>query len=194
MIRQGDSRTALPVVCRGIAVTSVLTEGGKESARHVCGAGTFIGLTDWLQQRPAFSVSAEALVETTAAFFQPNALLQAAETTPGLLVTLLKQIGSQTDSSESRFAAGLSQNADHRILHCLLDLARQLGFVHHGRISLPTEVTHARLAQLTGLARETVSRRLRKLARAGVIAQGDRGIVIPCTMRVEQALRKDRLR
>jgi CRP-like cAMP-binding protein len=194
VIWQGDSRTTLPLVCRGLVVTSVLTEGGEDIARHVCGTGTFIGLMDWLLQRPAFSVSAEALVETTVALLRPDALLQAVEAEHGLLVTLLKQLGSQADSSERRFAAGRSHDANHRLLHCLLDLAQQLGFVDHGSFSLSAEVTHTRLAQLTGLARETVSRCLRKLARAGLIAHGDRGIVIPCVTRAKQALRKDRLR
>jgi CRP-like cAMP-binding protein len=154
----------------------------------------FVGLTDWLLRRPVFSVSAEALVETTVAFLQPDALLQAVGAEQELLVTLLKQLGSQADASERRFAAGLSQNADHRILHCLLDLARQLGFVDHASFSLPAELTHARLAQLTGLVRETVSRRLRRLARAGLVAHDDRGIVIPCVTKVKQALRKNRRR
>ncbi len=189
VIRQGDNRTALPLVCRGLVVSSILTEAGQDLTHHVGGPGTLIGLTDWLLQQPRYSLSATALVETTVAVLQPDDLLKTVEAEPELVGLLLKQLGSQVRASEHRFAASLTRDADRRILHDLLNLARQLEHTDHGRCSLPAEVTPTRLAHLTGLARETVSRCLRKLARTGLIALDDRGIAIPCMRRVEHFLR-----
>jgi CRP/FNR family transcriptional regulator len=175
-----------------MVVSSLLTEGGEEITLHTGGTGTFIGVMDWLLERPTFSCSAQALVETTLAYVRPAALLKAVTMEPGLLATLLKQFGSQMHSIEHQFAAGQSRDAGGRILRCLLDLARNLGVTDQRGVSLPAEVTRTRLAQLTGLARETVSRSVRKLARAGLILHDGRRIVIPCVKRAEQALRRDR--
>lgn len=194
IVRQGDNRTTLPLVCRGVVVSSLLTESGEEITLHTCGMGAFIGIMDWLLERPTFSCSVQALVETTLLCVRPAALLKAVAMKPELLATLLKQFGSQMHSIEHQFAVGRSLDAGGRILRCLLDLAQNLGVTDQRSVSLPAEVTRTRLAQLTGLARETVSRSVRKLARAGLIVHDDRRIVIPCVKRAEQALRRDRHR
>lgn len=188
IVRQGDGRTIVPLICQGLAATSVLTEIGEEVVLHTVGAGTLIGLTDWLQGRREFSLSARSLSDTIVAFIKHDELRAAIASQPETWSVLLRQIGAQMESLEHRLTTLTWLDASLRVLSCLVDLVHQLGIPARFNITLPLRLSQSCLAQLTGLARETVGRSLRKLQKDRLIALRDRRILIVSLPRAQKAL------
>jgi CRP-like cAMP-binding protein len=190
VVRQGEPRTSLPVVCRGLVIVTTLTEAGDEVAFQACGLGEFVGLTDWLQGKETYSISGRALIESTVAFVKPEDLFDHAQTNREVLTALLEQIGFQTHALEHRLGWQTVLDASGRVVHSLLDLAGQLRVNGEKEVALPIKLTRTIIAEFAGLRRETVSRVLTQLQRKRLIRQHDRHIVIPSLSQLRKALRR----
>lgn len=190
VVRQGEPRTSLPMVCRGLIIITTLTEAGDEVVLQTCGVGEFVGLTDWLQGQETYSISGRALIEATVVSVKPEDLLRRVEMNPRFLTALLRQIGFQTSALEHRLGRQTVQDASGRVIYFLLDVVRQLGMTGEKDVVLPIRLPRTVIAEFAGLRRETVSRVLTHLQRKRLIVQSDRHITIPCVSRLHKALRR----
>lgn len=189
VVRQGEPQPSLPLVCRGLIMVTALTDVGDEVALQGYGAGEFVGLTDWLQGEEFYSVSGQALIETTVGFIRPQDLLRYVQTDPELLTTLLRQIGFQIRSLERRAHLQAVQDASDRVIYVLLELVRQLAIPGEKNVALPTRLSRVVIAEFAGIRRETVSRVFVHLQKKQLIMQSNRHITIPCLNRLQSALR-----
>lgn len=190
VVRQGEPRTSLPMVCQGLIVVTTLTEAGDEVAIQGCGVGEFVGLTDWLRGQETYSISGRTLIETTVAFVKPEDLLRRVEMDPRLLTSLLRQIGFQLNALEHRLGRQTVLDASGRVVHSLLDLVRQLGITGEKDVALPIRLSRTVIAEFAGLRRETVSRVLTHLQKKRLLVQSNRHITIPYLSRLQKALHR----
>lgn len=188
IFRQGDDLKVLPLICQGLASTSVLMETGEEVILSVIGAGTFIALPDWLQERREFSLSAQSLSDVTVVFIKHDELRSVIASQPKVRNVLLRQIGAQMKSLEHRLITLQGQKAHLRVLSCLIDLVHELGVPAPFNVTPPLRLSQTCLAQLTGLTRETVSRSLRKLQKDRLIILHGREILLASLQRAQKAL------
>jgi len=189
VVRQGEPRSSLPLVCCGLIMVTALTDVGDEMALQGYGVGEFIGLTDWLQGEEIYSISGRALIETTVGFIRPQDLLRHVQTNPKLLTTLLRQIGFQIRTLEHRVHLQTVQDASDRVIYVLLKLARQLAIPGEKDVALPTGLSRMVIAEFAGIRRETVSRVLAHLKKNRLIVESNRHITIPCLSRLQTASR-----
>jgi CRP/FNR family transcriptional regulator len=192
IVREGEPVSYLVVVCRGLVVTTMITENGDSLAFETKGMSGILGLSDWLLRHSTFTVSVQALADTTVAFVKPQALLSRVMKPGGpYLNTFFEQVGTQIQTLQDRFCHQTIQPALGRVAHDLLQFVKQLGILTRNNVVLPVKANRQLLAQLNGLTRETVSRIFSELSRRRLIRWAGRRLVIPDIGKLEQILRAE---
>lgn len=192
IVREGEPLSHLIVVCRGLVVISVITENGESLALETKAISGIPALSDWLLGRPTFTVSVQALVDTTVAFVKPHVLVShALKTGEPYLNSFFKQMGAQIHTLEARLCQQTVQPALGRVAYCLVQFVKQLGISARNNIVLPIKANRQLFAQLSGLTRETVSRMFSELSRRRLIRWSARRLVIPDIRKLEQILRAE---
>jgi CRP/FNR family transcriptional regulator len=180
IIRQGEVRTHLHMICRGLVIITKLSEEGGGVALQAKGTGEILDLTDWLMDEQTASFSAQALTDTTIAYVKPGVIV--ARLWKGdqqWLAILFKQLGHQILTLKERLYFQTGEGAPGRVIHCLLHFVQQLRISAPTNIRLPIKLSRVLIAQLTGLSRETVSRVLTDLRQRRLLGGSDGKITIP---------------
>lgn len=188
VVHQGEPWTHVLVVCRGLAFTTTVTEGGDEVGLQSICIGGIIGLADWVGGRKVFSVSARVLMETTIAYVKPDDFMLRLKTDESRLSLLLRRIGYQIDSLEDCIRWQALHDAYGRVVHCLLQLVKGMNLTANIQVLLPVRIPRAFLAQCVGLNPETVSRVLMRLQRQRLITRSDHRIMITDLAKLQRVL------
>lgn len=97
---------------------------------------------------------------------------------PDVLFDLLKRIYQGLDGFFMRLEALLSRDARLRILTHLIIYARRFGQNNQNVITFNWHLTHTQLASQTGLARESVTREIKKLQSKGLVGYSGKRLFI----------------
>lgn len=108
---------------------------------------------------------------------------------PDVLFDLLKRIYLGLDGFFMRLEALLSGDAKLRVLTQLIIYARRFGTNSQNVITFDWHMTHQELASQTGLARESVSRQMKKLQDKGLIGYLGKKLFIYDFLKLEKELK-----
>ena len=175
----GDAPDALYVMMSGLVTLSHLSEGGQESILRVLGPGDVFG--ELLLTVPARPFRARALTACAVTAIPAKTFLQ--------LLSTIPRIGFNFACVLSRHLAEMALDrgeAGHRwsferLVLALLKLGSAHGVEEGGGRAIALPLTHQILADMIGTSRETVTRDLRRLKRAGVVSQRGRTLVVQPT-------------
>jgi hypothetical protein len=95
-------------------------------------------------------------------------------TRPAVATVLSDALRLSLRQKQETIASFGSTHPDERVQRKLLQLAREYGHVAVDGIRVDFPITHELLAAMTGAARETVSRAIRRLERSGFLARDGR--------------------
>ena len=101
---------------------------------------------------------------------QKSDFLNWLRTMPELAVSFAGQISTKLNEADNRIADLALSDARTKLVSELMRLGRKRGEEFENQIVIGTKLTHEQLAAMTGLARETVTRELKKLRRDKVVA------------------------
>lgn len=110
-----------------------------------------------------------ALTEVAGYFASKNALKNFIKKNPEVLFDLLKRIYKGLEGFFKHLEMLLSKDANKRIINQLVVYAKRFGQKNQDKIIFDLHLTHHQLASQTGLARESVSKELKKLQNKGLI-------------------------
>lgn len=105
---------------------------------------------------------------------------------PEVLFDLLKRIYRGLDGFFARLESLLLGDVRLRILTQLLIYTKRFGQKNQDRITFDWHMTHHHLASETGLARETVTREIRKLQKKGLVGYSGKKLFIYDLLKLEQ--------
>ena len=97
---------------------------------------------------------------------------------PAVLFDVLRRIYQGFDGFFLLFAALLSKDAYYRVLTQLVIHARRFGKKDQNRITFDWHITHDQLASQTGLARESVTREIKKLQKKMIVGYSGKKLFI----------------
>jgi CRP/FNR family transcriptional regulator len=141
---------------------------GRQLALATFGPGDIFGeLAMFDDERRSATVEAIEPLETLAIL--GNDLRRLMEQRPQLAIALAAALSRRLRATNERLASQSFQTVQSRVATVLRQLVEQEGA---GRTDVPLTVTQAEVAQLAGSSRESASRFLAVLERAGVISQG----------------------
>lgn len=163
VVWESDESVVVGNVIEGLFKLSILASDGSEQIVGISYPSDFIG-------RPfgaSSSHSVTALVDSTICVFPRRAFDAFAETHPDLARALLRRTLDDLDRARGWMALLARKSASAKVAQLLLDMAERCGDRGHDIVSLP--LSRQQMADLLGMAIETVSRSITSFKAAGLI-------------------------
>lgn len=135
-----------------------------------------------IQNKYAF----KSLTETQGYFAPKKDFAKFIMKNPTVLFDLLKRIYQGLDGFFLLSEALLSGDAFYRVLTQLIIYARRFGQKNQNAITFDWHLTHHQLASQTGLARESVTRQIKKLQDKGLIGYSGKKLFIYNLLKLEE--------
>lgn len=175
---EGDEADGLRVVLSGLVRIWIADRDGRELTLSLVEPGETFGEIALLDGLPR-SANANAIEPTECLLTPPAALDLALAEDPKLarhLIQLLCEVLRRNTEAMGAFAfLGL----DGRLTQKLHDLALAHAVIDDGRAEFQRRFSQTDLAQMLGVTREAVNKRLGALAHDGLITQADGVLAIP---------------
>jgi CRP/FNR family transcriptional regulator len=171
VFREGDASDTCYVIRSGHARAVIEHQGGRSITLARFGPGEIFGELAMLGEEPR-SATVETLEETEAIAILGPDMRRLLREHPDISIKLIAALGQRLREANDRLSRQSFQTVQGRVasvLSQLVEAAREEG-APDGDILITA--TQADLAQLAGSSRESASRFLAVLERAGIITQG----------------------
>lgn len=159
IFREGELSDRLYIVNGGSFKVYRYTPEGKEQILYLLSEGDYFGDLSLLKSVP-LEFSAIALEDTHLCTLQKTDFDQLLLAHPSLYGKILEHAYERINTLETMVATLTSKDIDTRVATLLLNLADQFGIKKRDFIEIPLKLTREEMANLIGLTRETVSRKL----------------------------------
>lgn len=177
LFRQGDPSGPVFVVCEGSVAVEVLTPAGRAVLLAVKGPGEMVGeLAAILGTERSATATAREQVEVDVV--SPAAFREALAQRPDLMASVLARLARDVRAVGAEQVRRSDGSVTQRVAAGLLSLAER-AVEHDGSVETTVRIGHDDLAAWVGASRESVSRSLGELRRAGAVSTGRCRITIP---------------
>ena len=171
VFREGDSSDTCYIVRSGRARAVREHSDGRVITLATFGPGDIFGELAMFEDERR-SATVEAVEPTTAVAVLGPDMRRLMSEHPGIATRLAIALGRRLRESNERLSRQSFQTVQSRVAVVLRNLVQQEIAAGHGPTEVLLTATQADLAQLAGSSRESASRFLAVLERAGVISQG----------------------
>lgn len=172
LFREGERADGMHVVLRGVVKVVRFAPDGRETVLHLVRKGNTIGEAAMFQ-RGTFPASAVAVDDVETLYVSAEALFALVTENPELALRMLAALSLRLRMFAHKLAVQGQGGAAGRLTTYLLH-RRQIGGADVIRLGVSREV----LANLLGLARETLSRQLSRFVEAGLVELKGKDIAI----------------
>lgn len=175
---EGNPCRSVFAVCEGSAKLITSSTDGRSLLLRFVLPGEMLGLAAVLGPSP-YESSAIAAEDSILAVIPRDRFLRFIGTYPEACLALTLALSTQYKFAqrEAKFL-GLGDLSIVRLAHLLLEWSAQFGTAGEEGAQIPLHVTHGDLAQAIGATRETVTRLLGNLSRAGLIERRGDALVV----------------
>ncbi len=177
VILADDRGDSFFVIDTGRVKVSVTAADGREVILSVLGPGEFFGDMSLLDGQPR-SANVTTFEESDLLVIRRSDFLQALQFHPGIGVKLMVGLASRLRKADRQIASLALLGITDRVCTVLLSLAEDQGDEVAEGFVIRKRPTHQVLANMAGVARETVTRVLRRLEGEGYIMSRGRELVI----------------
>ncbi|HUA11522.1 MAG TPA: Crp/Fnr family transcriptional regulator [Solirubrobacteraceae bacterium] len=175
LFREGDASDTCYVVRSGAVRAVRVNTGGRTITLATFGPEDFFGELAMFEDELR-SATIEALEDTELVAVLGGDMRRLMGEHPEITVGLVIALGRRLRESNERLSRQSFQTVQSRVAGALRDLASRQAAVNGGDVVV--NATQSDIAQLAGSSRESASRFLAVLQRAGVITQGRGRVVI----------------
>lgn len=177
LFREGDPPGPVFVVCEGSVDVEVLTRAGRAVLLAVKGPGEMVGELAAILGSDR-SATATAREQVLVDVVSPAAFREALAASPDLMASVLARLALDVRAVGAEQVRRSDGSVTERVAAGLLTLAER-AIEHDGAGVTTVRIGHDDLAAWVGASRESVSRSLGELRRAGVVSTGRCRITIP---------------
>lgn len=178
IFKQGERANRLYIVCSGQAKIYKLSPDGKEQILYILSEGDFIGAFNLLKE-DEFDFYAEALETTHISMLEKAFFDKIVLSNPRITLKIFEKAYERIKKAENLVARLSVGNPDAKVLSLLRDMAVDYGIPTPDGIILELSMSREEMASYAGIARETMSRKLKLFQEAGLIdLVGTRKIII----------------
>lgn len=176
VVDSGDPTDEVFFVAEGAVRVVVRTPLGYEAILNDLGAGQFFGELAAIDGT-ARSANVTALQRTRLCAVPGQAFMEFVASTPAAGLRLMRMLAALLRAKDERLLEIMALPVRQRLMAELLRLSRDRGGGNGERVLSPPPQQHV-LAQRIGTRRETVSREMAEMARAGLLSVGRSAIVL----------------
>jgi CRP/FNR family transcriptional regulator len=164
---EGDDAQTVANLRSGILRLTCGTSAGEQQILGLAFAGDFVGQFHDAQERH----SVTALTDATVCLFRRAEFAAFASETPELSQALLLAMSAELGRSREWMRILGRKSAEERVATFLWDLYLRAGALEQHPVPLP--LSRQQIADILGLTIETVSRKIRRISRSGLIELPD---------------------
>jgi len=188
---QGDPVEAIFVVSNGSLKEYTLLHDGRACAYRVLGAGGLAGATAYLLGHNHDTIT-QALDDVLVVALQPSEFDDLLARDPRFASLMLKKLAQSAQSSDDKARDLGFLDVQQRVMHSLMDLARQYGIATERGLEITTELTHEDIGELVAANRSTITVLLNKLQKQGLIWKKGRHwvVITPVHFQILDGLRE----
>lgn len=168
IFEEGQKANKLFIICKGQAKVFQSSLEGKEQILYLLTDGDFFGAFNLLKE-DEFDSSCIALEKTQISTLEKNAFDQIILSNPKITLKIFEKAYERIRKAETLVARLSSGNPDAKVLGLLYDLAKDHGRVTPKGVMLELTMSREELGSYAGIARETMSRKLKMFQEAGLI-------------------------
>lgn len=186
-ILQGQPAHGVFLLCSGHVKLSLERHGSAVITR-IARAGEMLGVREVLLGTE-YRHHAEALEPCELRFMPAAAFADLMKRHPELCQQVLQQLASECDTADRLRAVTMIDDIGVRVAAFLLDLCDERGRTSPSGIRFSLDISHREIGKMIGVARETVTRKLSALRRAGLIATKGTTYFVPDREKLERYCR-----
>lgn len=168
IFREGDETDGIYLITEGLIKVYKMSTDGREKTLAILTPGDILGemaLFDYSLR----SATAEALQVSSVIIIPRQDFEQLLEEMPVLAIRLIRVLAERLRQADEEIKNLLFLNARSRIILHLVQLAEQHIQGQKNGTPIPFRLTHAEMANLVGVSRETVTRAISELQDEGLI-------------------------
>ncbi len=165
---EGDVANTLYLINTGKIKIYKVTKDGKQQILHILGEGDFFGELNLLKSG-YYNFDAEAIGKTRLCTITKDQLRSLVLARPEIGLKILEVVGDRLSDVESLAQHLATNDIESRIAYLLHELKDKYGVKTADGILVELPLTREEMSNYTGVARETISRKLQKLQSDGVI-------------------------
>ncbi|MBI5187335.1 MAG: Crp/Fnr family transcriptional regulator [Nitrospinae bacterium] len=177
IIGQEEHGSALFIIAKGSVKVVLFGEDGGETILATLEKGNFFGEMALFgdMQRSATVYTAE---ETELLVIEKGDLLKLINKFPAISLYFLKELSNRLRNTDERIECITLLDVYHRVIRVILQYAKAKGIYGAEEIVINNRPSNQEIANMIGVSRETVSRVMSSLAKAGSISANGKKLVI----------------
>lgn len=178
ILRQGAPAFGVHLVCEGKVKLLKRSPEGREILLKLLGPGELLGEESLIEDR-VYEVSAKALEATRVCFIERKEFKALIEKSPAVALRLIEKLSREIKGYEARLLETAYVQAEARIAHLLLLIARKFGnALPQGGRYIGVELSRKDLAEMAGISLRAAIQTLSRLKQKRLITFRDHRIVI----------------
>jgi len=179
LCNEGDVLATLFIVNEGRVKLTKFNVDGKEQILNIISEGGIFGEYHLLSDFEPYNFSAVALADAKICTLSKEHMDYLLDKHPSISRKIFAELSKKLIQTENLAQNLSSVNTDAKVAYVLLDFADHYGVTDGETVRIEIPVTREEMANYAGLTRETMSRKLNGLMKAGVIETvGNKVIVI----------------
>lgn len=178
IVYEGEKANRLYLINQGQVKLSKYNKQGKEQILHILSSGDFFGELNLLKAG-TYSFNAEAITEVRVCTLHKKKLKNLIMQKPEIALKTMEVIGENLSELQT-LAQNLATNeVEVRLAQLLLNLKKEYGTNTNNGTEIIMPITREDMSNYTGVARETISRKLSKFQQQGIIELiGNKKVII----------------
>lgn len=165
----GEDPSGVDLIVQGFVSVYSISDEGDRYAHVIYKSGELFPLI-WVLNGKRRKVFYEALSDVVVAEADKSQFLKLIKTDPQITFDVLEQLSQQFYIFADRLDNLEYKSAKEKVAYRLMFLASRFGEREGNSAVIKAPLTHAVISETVNLARETVSRELEKLEKAGIIS------------------------
>lgn len=175
---EGEKSDTLYIINEGKIKLYKSTKSGKEQILHILAEGEFFGELN-LVKAGEYHFNARAITPVRLCTLTNEDMKNIVLKRPEIGLKVLEVVGDRLSRLETMVQTLATNDAEARLASLLIQLTEESGRRTSQGIEIRVTMSREDMSNLTGVARETISRKLKKLEEQGIIKLiGSRKIII----------------
>lgn len=168
IFQEGNEADTLYLINEGKIKLFNYTKNGKEQILHILSDGDFFGELNLLK-KGEYSFYAEAITSTKVCTLKKEKMSNLIIERPEIGLNILEVVVERLSKVETLVKNMSTNEVEVRIAYLLLELINKYGSRTINGLEIESPITREEMSNYTGLARETISRKLKKFEKEGII-------------------------
>ncbi|MDZ4992514.1 cyclic nucleotide-binding domain-containing protein [Clostridium perfringens] len=179
LCREGEKSDKLFLIREGRVKICKITKEGKEQIVYVLSKGDFFGENNLFTSDNISNFSAYAITDAKICILKKSSLEKILLQNPEISLKIIQEMANRINSAENLAQTLATRDVEARLATVLIEFMNKYGQKKEEGIYIELPLNREQIANYCGITRETVSRRLSKFDKMGIIKlKGNKGLII----------------